>query len=369
MERNYLKRVFAALIVLMAAMPMFADIEVWNIGKLQAVVDKVEDNEAGKVFVSSVELTSEDQIAAVDGFYQTEPYMLTAPSAYSQETRMTWYYYAKPNPGYEFKGFVSTKTGTPTATALDGLVKVGDFYQTSAKTSACGARPEDNPVPLARYAVFEKVASGGEGGEGGEEPVLANIKAVGALYPKVVAEGEDENTTGIATYVNLVGANLVANGTESHLEGDEVTHIYVQFDDELATIGMTGSKVLAEQVSLVNITTGQKINFNIYNCKVWDKDSKALDLMLSSEDYINNLDYQGVYEFKLPANAVKSAKGAVNDAYEFTFTYGDPEAVTNAIVKVEEQNGKNAIFDLQGRRLTRLTKGVNIVGGKKIVVK
>ena len=35
----------------------------------------------------------------------------------------------------------------------------------------------------------------------------------------------------------------------------------------------------------------------------------------------------------------------------------------------EEMNEENAIYDLAGRRLTRLGKGVNIVGGKKIIVK
>ncbi len=302
-----------------------AQIEVWNIGKLQTVVEKAEDNAAGKVFVSPVELTSEEQIAAVDGFYQTEPYKLDAPNAYSQETRMTWYYYAKANPGYKFLGFVTTKTGTPSATALDNLVKVGDFYQTSGKTSACGARAQDNPVPLARYAVFEKVG-GSEGGEGGETGPLPNIKATGALYPKTIVVGEGGDAMGVTNYVNLVGEMLTANGGETVGTGDQVTHIYITFDAELASISeaSAASRALSQQVSLVNKSSGKRISFSQYSCVVWSKDNKALDLMISSEDRINNEDYQGEYVFKLPAGVVKSAKGAVNDAYEFTFTYGDP---------------------------------------------
>lgn len=317
MSQNCFKKVIVAFVALLSAMPLFADnIEVWNIGKLQAVVEKVEDNAAGKVFVSPVELTSEDQIVAVDGFYQTEPYLLVAPGAYSQETRMTWYYYAKANPGYEFKGFVTTKAGTPSSTALDNLVKVGDFYQTSGKTSACGARTQNNPVPLARYAVFEKVGTGESGEEGNDTTALVNIKAVGATYAKTLDDGT-------VAYENLVGAHLVANGTGTFQGGDQVTHIFVKFDSELADINMTASKLLSEKVSLVNKTNGMNISFNQYNCVVWGKDNTVIDLMLSSENYINSEDFQGEYEFSLPAGAVKSAKGAVNDAYVFNFIYGD----------------------------------------------
>ena len=328
--KSTLKGLFLFFMAMMAAMPASAQIEVWNIGKLQAMVEKVEDNAAGKVFVSPVELTSEEQIAAVDGFYQTAPFKLDAPNAYSQETRMTWYYYAKPNPGYKFLGFVTTKTGTPTVD-IATLKKVGDFYQTSGKTSATGARPETNPVPLARYAVFEKETSGG--GEGGETGPLENIKATGALYPKTVVVGEGSDAMGVTDYVNLVGAKLTANGGETFGTGDQVTHVYILFDAELANIpeASAASRTLSQQVSLVNKTSGKRISFSQYNCVVWSKDKKALDLMISSEDRINNEDYQGVYEFKLPAGVVKSAKGAVNDAYEFTFTYGDPSKA-----KVEE---------------------------------
>lgn len=335
MNKIYLKRVFAALVVFMAAMPMFAaDVEVWTAGKIQAVVDKVEDNVAGKVYASVVELTSEADIAAVDGFFQAEPEYAYG-NAYASTTGHRWYFYAKANPGYKFVGFASSKTGNPTGSnAADNLAKVGDYYTVSVAPAApYKAYPQDAPKLSTRYAVFEKVSTGGEeGGEGGEDPILTNIKATGALYAKTVAVTEGENTTGVAQYVNLVGATLVANGTEDATQADQVTHIYVTFDDELANISMSASQVLSSQISLINTTNGKKINFNKYNCVVWSKDNKALDLMISSEDYINNLDYQGVYEFKLPAGVVKSAKGAVNDAYEFTFTYGDPEQAKEEVI-------------------------------------
>lgn len=328
MKQNYFKRVFAALVMFVAAMPMFAaDVEVWTAGNIQAVVDKVECNEAGMVFASAKALTSESQIAAAEGVFQAEPeYAFGNP--YASTTGHTWYYYAKANPGYKFIGFASSKTGTPSgANAEAALAKVGDYYTVSVKPVApYKAYTKDAPKLMTRYAIFEKVGNtgGGEGTGDGPTGPVANIKVVGALYAKTIAQSDGENVTGVATYVNLVGAKLAANSTEDNTQGDQVTHIFLQFDDELATIGSTASRTLANQISLVNKSNGKVVSFNVYNCVVWSKDNKALDLMISSEDWINSANHQGEYEFKLPAGVVKSAKGAVNDAYEFTFTYGDP---------------------------------------------
>lgn len=345
MEKNYVKRVLVALVVFLAAMPMFAaDGTSWSAGKIQTILQGGEvDNAAGMVFASPVALTSADEIAAVEGVFQADPVSVTG-NLYGPDTNKEWFFYVKPNAGYKFVGFVSSATGTPSGSNLaEKLNMLGDYYTVSAKTgSPYKEYAQDAPKVLTRYAVFEKDATvdPGEGGEGGEDPVLTNIKAIGAKYAKVVAVTDGENTTGVAQYVNLVGETLVANGTENSTQGDQVTHIYVQFDAELANIGMSASQALSQVLSLVNTTTGQKIHFSQYGCAVWSKDNTHLDLMISSEDWINSLDYQGVYVFKLPAGVVKSAKGAVNDAYEFTFTYGNPEeAVIPEPINLDEYLG------------------------------
>lgn len=323
-----------AVMALFTAMPTFAaDIDVWTAGKIQAVVNKVEENEAGMVYASATQLTSEDEIAAVEGFFQGEPVLVQGP-AYSSETQNTWYFYAKAKPGYKFVGFASSKTGTPSGSNLaEKLDMVGDYYTVSAKSGTpYSAYPETAPKVVTRYAVFEKdETGGGEGGEGGE--VSGTIKATGALYGKTQEDGS-------TSYLNLVGATLVCNQGENFTDGDQVTHIFVQFDKELASIGLSASKELASLVTLVNTTTGVGLSFNQYSCSVWSKDSKALDLMISSDDYINNANHQGVYKFTIPAGAVKSTTGQPNEAYEFTFTYGDPnEAVTPELVNLDDYLG------------------------------
>lgn len=346
MVKFYMKGLFIALMAMVSTVSAFAaDVDVWTAGKIQAVVDKEECNAAGMVYASVTELTSEADIAAVEGLFQAEPEHAFG-NAYASTTGHTWYFYAKANPGYKFVGFASSKTGTPTGTnAADKLAMVGDFYTVAVKPAAPYKEyTKDAPKLSTRYAVFEKISEGGEGGEGGETGPLPNFKAIGALYPKTVAVGEGNEKTGVTQYVNLVGANLTANGSGDFTQGDQVTHIYIQFDTELANIAeaSSASKALASQVSLVNKTTGKVIAFNQYSCVLWSKDAekKTLDLLISSEDYIINEDYQGEYEFKLPAGVVKSAKGAVNDAYEFTFTYGDPsQAKPEEIINLADYIG------------------------------
>ena len=58
---------------------------------------------------------------------------------------------------------------------------------------------------------------------------------------------------------------------------------------------------------------------------------------------------------------------ASDDIKGFTITFDDdPTVIASPRGETKEET---AIFDLTGRRLTRLVKGVNIVGGKKIIVK
>ena len=60
--------------------------------------------------------------------------------------------------------------------------------------------------------------------------------------------------------------------------------------------------------------------------------------------------------------------GTSSDIKGFTLAFDDdePTAITSILGKDKENT---TIFDLSGRRMTRLAKGVNIIGGKKIVVK
>lgn len=311
-----LKKLFFAIIMMMAVMPMFAaDGTSWSAGKIQTVLQGGEiDNAAGMVFASPVALTSEEEIAAVPGVYQADPVSLTG-NLYGPDTNKEWFFYVKPNPGYKFIGFVSTATSNPSGSNLaEKLEMLGDFYKVSAKTgSPYKEYSQEDPKVLTRYAVFEKEGTG-TGNENEDENENGDDPATEA---KVLSITNQHGK-------NLIDAVLVANVGEEFADGDIVTHIYVTFDHELKNIpeASAAAATLAASVSLVNTTTGQKLGFNRYSCGV--KDKNILDLFISSEDFINNQDYQGVYVVTLPAGAATTTNGLPTEAYSFSFTYGDP---------------------------------------------
>lgn len=310
---SYAKRLLLAVLMGIAVMPAMA-IDYWTIGKIQAVlVGGEETSEAGSVFVSAEQVASADEIIGQPSTMQTDPVMLTG-SAGSSAVNKEYYFYAKANEGYKFLGFASSSTGEPSgAGAAENLSLVGDYYTYSSKAGAgWSGNTEETAKMLIRYAVYEKIGGGDNPdvnpGEGGDDD---------ATIVKVVSITNQYNQ-------NLIGTTLVVNKGETFDAGDMVTHIYVTYDHELATT--IGSKNIANSVEIINTTTGVKINLNQYSCGLMN-DKHKLDLFLSGDSYINNEDYQGVYSVKIPAGIASTATGIETEAYEFSFTYGNPDDV------------------------------------------
>lgn len=69
----------------------------------------------------------------------------------------------------------------------------------------------------------------------------------------------------------------------------------------------------------------------------------------------------------LPANLVNESTGAGVKA--FTFVFNDLTTGVNAVDNGQWTMDNGAIFDLSGRRLSKPAKGINIINGKKVVVK
>lgn len=323
MNKIYFKKFLLAIVAMMAAMPSFA-IDYWTVGKVQAVLLGGEASDAaGYVYVSSESIADASAIAGVTSAMQTDPVMLSGGGGTSAVNK-EYFFYAKPNDGYKFVGFASTATGTPSGAGIaEGMAMVGDYYSYSAKSGAgYSSNTEQTAKVLTRYAVFEKI-NGGEGEDGGE------------------GDGDGDDDTATETKVvsvtnqfgkNLVDAVLTINKGENFEDGDMVTHIYITFDHELNEItSMAAHKALAQAVTIENTTTKEKLEFNQYSCGVKSGDKHVLDMFLSSECYINNEDYAGVYVVTLPAGVVSSTNGLPNEAYTFTFTYGDGESHEEAV--------------------------------------
>lgn len=329
MRNFYFKKVLVAVLAMMAAMPSFA-IDYWTVGKVQAVLKGGEETSAaGYVFVSP-ESVDAPAIAGVTSTMQTDPIVLSGNSG-SSAVNKEYYFYAKPNDGYKFVGFAATSTGTPSGSGVaEGLAMVGDYYSYTAKAGAgYDSNTEEKPKVLVRYAVFEKI--GGSEGEGGGE-----------------GQGGDDDTATEAKVVsvtnqfgkNLIDGVLTINDGGNFEDGDMVTHIYITFDHELKEItSMAAHKALAQAVTIVNTTTKETLQFNQYSCGVKSNDKYTLDMMLSTECYINNKDYAGVYVVTMAAGAATTTNDLPTEAYSFTFTYGKGEGHEDEKVNLDDYLG------------------------------
>lgn len=320
MIKSYYKKCLLAVIAMLASVHGLA-IDYWTVGKVQAVLSGGEETaQAGCVYVSAEAVEDATAIEGASSMMQTDPVMLSG-SAGSSAINKVYYYYAKANEGYTFIGFASTATGSPSGSSLaESLTKTGDYYTYSAKAGAGWSSNTEQTAKVAtRYAVFEKTGDSGEGNGEGEGDNDQDT----ATEAKVVSVTNQHDK-------NLVNASLTVNRGEDLESGDIVTHIYITFDHELKEItSMAAHRELASKVTIVNTTTDTKLEFNQYSCGVKGSDKHVLDMFLSTDSYINNEDYMGVYVVTLPAGVATTTNNLPTQAYTFTFTYGDDSGNNN----------------------------------------
>lgn len=74
----------------------------------------------------------------------------------------------------------------------------------------------------------------------------------------------------------------------------------------------------------------------------------------------------GNYEMNIPA-AFFAVNGKYNSPRTYSFSVSDPSGIDGVIS--ESNRGADVVYDLQGRRLARPVKGINIINGQKVLVK
>lgn len=75
---------------------------------------------------------------------------------------------------------------------------------------------------------------------------------------------------------------------------------------------------------------------------------------------------EGLYTFTLPAGVVENTAGEVNAEATFSYTVVTESDAINSINTAE---GETVIYNLQGVKLNKPVKGINIINGKKVLVK
>ncbi len=83
---------------------------------------------------------------------------------------------------------------------------------------------------------------------------------------------------------------------------------------------------------------------------------------------------EGTYDVTVPAHAFKTENGKVTAPAQFTLTVDQDGNVNTTGINVVEATApasfvREGIYDLQGRRLSAPVKGINIINGRKVLVK
>lgn len=191
-----------------------------------------------------------------------------------------------------------------------------------------------------------------------------------------IAEGLPEGFTAkLEGFKDVVTAE---DGTFEAMTGAMV-YVYVPEEANVADFGVTADGVQvsydAQAKAFICPAGAIVVDYNIYF-----KLQQLLDQTLA-------IDFDGIEE--TAATALNEAQSAAEDILTAPADYTDAEAQTaydnlaaafqaaseaagisaTGIEKVESNTGRIAVYNLQGQRVSAATKGVYIVGGKKVVLK
>lgn len=191
-----------------------------------------------------------------------------------------------------------------------------------------------------------------------------------------IAEGLPEGFT--AKLEGFKDVETAEDGTFETMTGAMV-YVYVPEEANVADFGVTADGVQvsydAQAKAFICPAGAIVVDYNIYF-----KLQQLLDQTLA-------IDFDGIEE--TAATALNEAQSAAEDILTAPADYTDAEAqaaydnlaaafqaaseaagiLATGIEKVESTTGRIAVYNLQGQRVSAATKGVYIVGGKKVVLK
>lgn len=137
-----------------------------------------------------------------------------------------------------------------------------------------------------------------------------------------------------------------------------------RIDKEITTVVLTIDNVMADKVNKIQLLAASDEQFgDILGGAVVDHaDIKTGDLQIKIDGQTTaNLYYKLIFDC-----APASSNGIIQISKIQYFEKGnEPTAVNN----ITTQNEKNVIYNLNGQRLEKMQKGINIVNGNKVLVK
>jgi hypothetical protein len=167
-------------------------------------------------------------------------------------------------------------------------------------------------------------------------------------YATYVPEVKDVDVSGVEG-LTAYTATVLNNGWV-HL--DEVTK--VPAGSAVVMKGNAGSYKLPYTTGAPDLTGNELV-------------AAKADVVADGTQYILAKGDEGVGFYKAkPETTIAAGKGYLVISAAAKGFYGFDEN-TNSIQGVKEQTTDGAIYNLAGQRLTQMQKGINIVGGKKVV--
>ena len=190
----------------------------------------------------------------------------------------------------------------------------------------------------------------------------------------IFSESVKFNTSGYATYCSLYPLDF------TNAEGYTAWQITSISSDNVITFEKVAGAVKGGTGLLLKGNAGATVTLTSADSETALSGNKLIGTLAPT--YISAGEYYGLSgttfvkvnagtvpagKALLPANLVTESAGPGVKA--FTFVFNDLTTGVNAVDNGQWTMDNGAIFDLSGRRLSKPAKGINIINGKKVVVK
>lgn len=160
---------------------------------------------------------------------------------------------------------------------------------------------------------------------------------------------------GIATLTELADGNIPANTAVVLINDAAATKAMFDMTTGVETVVTEETNLLKGTLKAMTLDLGQDTPYY----SMGRKDGK-----IGFYKFNNN----GTTTITLGANKAYLDTSATSQGKGFAFSFGDPTGIGQVETEISRQK-TDAVYNLSGQRVSRLTKGIYIVNGKKVVVK
>lgn len=304
-----------------------------------------------------------DYVASVYG-YNSDKGLKFSKKKDLDESKTDWEREAKGNSRlYFFVGAANSITFTHKGDSRDVMVRVNGGDAQSQKGTFTVNLNEDQPNMI-------EIQSNQTSGDGGFKDMTltspkkaVNISSAGYATFSSTEKLDFTDVTGLTAYkatttgessVTLEDVTgIVPAETGLLLKGDAKTY-YIPMSTETATADVDGNLLQSTATAEYEVTGEEKGTAYVFG--------KLVDEVGFFKAAVGKKIGVGKSWLLVPGTGAK-------DVEFLSFVFGDEESETTAIKAVVNEQAREGVYDLQGRKVTNPSKGLYIVNGKKVIIK